>query len=364
MQRRYRNSSILWRSGLVSLGLLVSVSQTYAQPGAAPPAPEPVPAPTPVPEPVPAPEPAPAPAPAPAPEPAPAQARAWPHAPVPAPAPTPVPAPAPAPVPALAPAMHAPVSAPGSAPIPPARTPRPDSPHETAVSGYPGFLDTNLAKPGRFVLDLPLGSLDYGLTPNLTIGTNLWLPLLASMNDGPGGILKLRYRAFSNTRLVSVVTAYGMGASGKGSDGFRNSKWKARLGGALVTSGTAYYFSPRSMVTAMVLGGVFLKRRTDTKDGVETFSNITDFGLSAAISYHHFFGKRVAISATAIRLPQTVRTFETSEASGTTSSRGSDVLGRILLEVRAGNWLLTGGGIFAVEARWPAPWLSAAWSPE
>src|SRR3954468_8502384 len=45
--------------------------------------------------------------------------------------------------------------------------------------GFPGLFDTQLARPGAFVVNLPASSVYYGVTRDLTLGTVLWsyLPL-------------------------------------------------------------------------------------------------------------------------------------------------------------------------------------------
>src|SRR4051794_27882463 len=40
--------------------------------------------------------------------------------------------------------------------------------------GFPGFFDTETVRKGAFVANLPMGSLYYGVTRDLSVGTVLW----------------------------------------------------------------------------------------------------------------------------------------------------------------------------------------------
>jgi|1048.fasta_scaffold35055_2 hypothetical protein len=89
--------------------------------------------------------------------------------------------------------------------------------------GISGFFDANMTLSKHLVFDFPTFSLDYGISPNLTIGTNaLALVSLLNWASSPGRnatpILqgKIRYRVFSTGTLASALTLYAGRFSGLG----------------------------------------------------------------------------------------------------------------------------------------------------
>jgi hypothetical protein len=80
----------------------------------------------------------------------------------------------------------------------------PSAPH----SGFPGLLDAEMVGRGDIVADAPWLSISYGVTENLTVGTNV-LAALPSAWGAPSALLMARYRHFSTARVSSVISAYG-----------------------------------------------------------------------------------------------------------------------------------------------------------
>lgn len=95
-------------------------------------------------------------------------------------------------------------------------TPQKQEQNSNAPSaGVAGFFDTQTAGENDLVGDLPTFAIDYGLTPNVTIGTN-GLALLtlavgatqASKTPFPPLYGKVRYRVFAQDNWSGAVTGY------------------------------------------------------------------------------------------------------------------------------------------------------------
>lgn len=91
-------------------------------------------------------------------------------------------------------------------------------PAEGLSSGFPGFLDTEVAGLGSLLLEAsavgtrkaaaPNLGLDYGLTEHLTVGTSLASPLL--MAAGIANLyVKFRYRMYATGNTVVALTFHG-----------------------------------------------------------------------------------------------------------------------------------------------------------
>jgi hypothetical protein len=87
--------------------------------------------------------------------------------------------------------------------------------------GFPGMFDTELVRPGAFVTNLPMASVYYGVTRDLSVGTILWsyLPLTRGQ---PGGSLHARYCLGSTSwfRSTADVLVLGVKAKMDGGDGY------------------------------------------------------------------------------------------------------------------------------------------------
>ena len=160
-----------------------------------------------------------------------------------------------------------------------------DRPVGGPSSGMPGYLDAQVVRKGQWVAELPTMSLHYGVTPQLTLGTNL-IPLgVVAFTGHPSFALKARYQYFSNSKFASAVSVYGGGFWGDSLTG----------GYLLGTHNTTYFFSPYSQLT-FHLGGAHASinqsyggsdlsppvssRLGSSKSGIVTVSGI---------SYQHYF---------------------------------------------------------------------------
>src|SRR6185369_2193817 len=76
--------------------------------------------------------------------------------------------------------------------------------------GFPGVFDTEVVQKGAFVANLPLGSMYYGVTRDLSVGTILWsyLPLTRGL---PGGSITARYCLGSTSWFRSTADVLVLG---------------------------------------------------------------------------------------------------------------------------------------------------------
>jgi len=86
---------------------------------------------------------------------------------------------------------------------------------ESPSAGIAGFFDTNTTTERHITADLPTSAIDFGLTPNVTIGTNaltlLGLTAVATQTikmSVPPLLAKLRYRVFAHNDWSGAATGY------------------------------------------------------------------------------------------------------------------------------------------------------------
>jgi len=128
--------------------------------------------------------------------------------------------------------------------------------------GFPGVFDTELVRKGAFVANLPLGSMYYGVTPELTVGTILWsyLPLTRGL---PGGSVHARYRLGSTSWFRSTADVLMLGGKTKVDSG--NAPFMAELLG----SNTEFTLNQSNRLTASAwLGHLNVRNVEDMNVGV------------------------------------------------------------------------------------------------
>ncbi|NBW80739.1 hypothetical protein EBR21_03200 [bacterium] len=104
------------------------------------------------------------------------------------------------------------------------KTPTPTEPAIASASdGISGFFDANMTAPKRMVFDFPTFSIDYGISPDWTVGTNgLSVASVLNWASNPGQNStpivqgKIRYRIFSTDALAAALTLYAGRYSGLG----------------------------------------------------------------------------------------------------------------------------------------------------
>lgn len=218
-----------------------------------------------------------------------------------------------------------------------------ENPPTTRSSGFPGMFDANVADKGSFVLDLPSLSADYGLTENVTIGTNgLFLGLLAF--GLPSVYFKTRYRFLSSSSFASSFTLYGGYSTNRVGSAAGGTQFDVYLVGA--SSNTTYYFSDRSYLNAFFY---YLKvgLNATAEDDLE-YQNTSVTTLLAGASYQYWFTKWFGPQALVALSAYNSIVLDSSTLSASASlGNGVGVSGfaflRVLAEFRVGNWLLSPG---------------------
>ncbi len=134
---------------------------------------------------------------------------------------------------------------------------------DTPLTGFPGVFDTFTPKKDSFVVSGTLCQnplvpvfgvpVEYGLSENLSMGTNIGLlPLLAAKSRAFGG--KIRYRIPWSSDLVSSFSAWGYNLALPSSVTGGNS---STIKGSLLLATTSYFFSDRFWLNANA-GGFWL----------------------------------------------------------------------------------------------------------
>jgi hypothetical protein len=166
---------------------------------------------------------------------------------------------------------------------------------ETALSGFPGAFDVFVPKKGSLVLSgtavvsplLPVIGIpvEYGLTENLSIGSNLLLPILwTSQAAAYGGKIRLQIPFSSN--FVSAYTAWGYAFSPGEAQGLAD---LPSMNAGLATAAASYFFSERFWMNGLV--GIF---HLTMEKGTENASSYHKSALDA--SFVHLSGEYMIAS--------------------------------------------------------------------
>lgn len=232
---------------------------------------------------------------------------------------------------------------------------RQDPPPRTFLSEFPGYFDTHLASPGKTVLEVPTGSLDYGLNENLTIGTSvLPVAVMAFSRDAYLFLFKARYRFYSSERLSSVLTGYLLPFYV--ASGVLGSTTYGSL--AIVTSNTSLYLGSSSSLTfhltAMRYSSTLLAE-LDLSGSDETvdIEGSADLSLIApGIGFQHAFGDWFGISLQLL-VPATSSMSVNDPGTETNTDllqrSGIPLISRGLIELATGQRSVLSGGFLGVS---------------
>ena len=134
--------------------------------------------------------------------------------------------------------------------------------------GFPGLFDTQLARPGAFVVNLPASSVYYGVTRDLTLGTVLWSYLpLAYGRPGASGLARYRLGSTSWFRSTADVILAGFAVASDDHHG------NAPVGVGMLGSNTEFALNRWNRVTATAWLGHVLANESDGRHlGVTAFS--------------------------------------------------------------------------------------------
>jgi hypothetical protein len=225
------------------------------------------------------------------------------------------------------------------------------NPPETPSSGFPGMFDANVAAKGSFVLDLPSLSADYGLTENVTIGTNGFF--LGALALGvPAVYVKARYRFLSSEKLASAFTTYTGYLTNRVGSGAGDAIFDGYLLAA--SNNTTWYFSDRHTLNGFFYA-IKLGQNARASDGLE-YQNFSLATVLVGASYQYWvtrwFGPQALLAVSAYNNigidSSTLAANATLGAGGVGGVGAGFTFLRALAEFRLGRWLLSPGLIYFV----------------
>jgi hypothetical protein len=217
--------------------------------------------------------------------------------------------------------------------------------------GFPGVFDTELVRKGAFVANLPLGSMYYGLTRDLSVGTILWsyLPLASGM---PGGSVHARYLLGSTSWFRSTADVLVLGAKTKRDSGEGNRSTLLSMLG----SNTEFALDPSNRLVASAwLGHLNLQNVEDMDVGVTALLFGGTYSLTLARwAALHLTGMYLASGTANAGLAGLGADFDWSGAI----SPSDRLIARGTLSLRAGSWLFNLGAIKLGSGA--IPWVNVA----
>lgn len=224
-------------------------------------------------------------------------------------------------------------------------------------ANFPGIFDTTTLARGQSLFSLPAMGIDYGVTDNLSVGSNGIL-LLSNLGLQPTFFARARYRFHSSERWRSVIDA----AAGVA----RTNTEDVTVFGDFVMFGSNVTYR-RSALHSFTGSALAFRLGVDVDEGAETSEVNTSFaGLILAFTHElapsDWFSLRTSlVFAPAIRgAIDEIGSTVTIEAGGTQALLQRNGL-RLLASVRLGRqWLLTGGGMLVAFSPYGLPWLSVA----
>jgi len=216
--------------------------------------------------------------------------------------------------------------------------------------GFPGVFDTQLVKKGAFVANLPLTSVYYGVTRELTLGTIL-LSYLPLVQGTPSGSIHARYRIGSTSwfRTTADVLLLGEQRPASGPRGAYST------GVALLGSNTQFALSSSHQLTLNTWFG----HVAEQENGGSSQANVLLMGGTYSLTFAHWG----ALHLTALYLGVGNLAFDNYgggidldfSGAGSASDR---IVARGTISLRAGSWLFNIGA--ARLGAGAVPWLNIA----
>lgn len=233
-------------------------------------------------------------------------------------------------------------------------------------TGVPGFFDTYMAEKGRFVLELPpvvgfypmpTSTLDYGLTDDLTVGTNTVVTTLPYLASGYGGAIKLRSLIHGSPGAQSTLTYYGA---------YMQAEQGGKLNSAsynVLTSNTTLMLGERNLLTGSLIY-LSMAVRVESTSNPALYESISGWLGMIGVSYERVLTSKISIAANTT-LPVLNGLSQDSTAGSATLSVNPDsmttlMLARAYADFRVNErWTLSIGLLAAPAAGTVLPWLSA-----
>lgn len=231
----------------------------------------------------------------------------------------------------------------------------------TPLSGFPGSFDTETAQRNSWVVDFPpvaelsddfftslilgapLASIQYGVTDNLSIGTNplTAFPLIAGI---PLLYLKSRYSFFSSPKFAAVLnTGVGLIPSKK------NQMSLVSFG-----SNSSYFFDEKSWVNFFF--NAFYANLRIGEPASANYLNLTSKAFYLGGGYQNFVTSWLGPQVTLLIPVIAEGHLETSGRDLSARINPDYILSstviRVSTDVVLGNWLLTPGLLWGVGSLW------------
>lgn len=169
------------------------------------------------------------------------------------------------------------------------------SPKNSEINSFPGYFDANALKKGAFSVEYTTLSLDYGFSDNFSVGTSLAPTVLGALLQSPAVYLRTRYRFYSNQKVSSAISLYGMGtwvSSNNSSEKLAGSFYAG-------TSNTSYRINRYNIVdfhlTAMHLGYDYQGAQTILGFNLEESLDLTI--VAPGVGYQLYFTDHFGIEA-------------------------------------------------------------------
>jgi len=161
----------------------------------------------------------------------------------------------------------------------------------------PGYFDTQVAPKNKFTFDMPLMGLFYGITDDLTIGTNSVGVLTSLFSLQPALSFTIRYRFYSSKKISATVTGY-TGLMSFPTVSQDLGIW-ARFGNA--TLNFAYLLNKNNLLYFNMTAMTFCFQRGSARD--TNFSKMDITAKGGGLGYSHFFTDSFGIEMQSLVLP-------------------------------------------------------------
>ena len=226
----------------------------------------------------------------------------------------------------------------------------------------PGFFDTNTAEPKNLVGDLPTFAVDFGLTENLTVGTNA-LAVLSTLawasNRGSGNLppvmFKSRYKALDTMGWTAAFTGYISAVSLNAKQQLSSSTQKQLILFSAASINSAYEYSLGSVGISLFAGRLSATSGSPSDKTYSKFQRTTQLPAiwwrhTLAESFEHELLLTTCLSLKGVDLNNSIRVDTTEACFG---DKFTDPALRALFNWRSSkSWLWTLGGLWIQGWDW------------
>jgi len=228
-------------------------------------------------------------------------------------------------------------------------------PTSSPLDFFSGYFDTGMVPKKRFTLDLLLTAVDYGVTEDLTIGTNSASSILTLLTFQPYLFLKARYRFFSNKNISSVITGY----SGYFNFPSQNQEPEIKSCFFNMTNNTSYFINNKNILNFHITALKFSLKAGDESD--LKYYKITLDTVAFGLGYQSFFTDNFGLEGQFLYSPYFNLVFDNPNQQTSfnlnTSSNSLPFFFRILINYKTGQESNLSLGIWNLNDLISGPWL-------